>query len=114
MLRAGRPRFQTRAAPGTNPNARRQPLQHKRDTPRQRHQIACGRQSHTRIPAPHLVADSITSTYSWLYAEAFPLRNFGQEAHAMARPGLFSNGNPRPDYPEAYLEPALVEQLPSL
>jgi hypothetical protein len=32
----------------------------------------------------------------------------------MPQPGLYSNGNPRPDYPEAYLEPAVVEQLPTL
>jgi hypothetical protein len=31
----------------------------------------------------------------------------------MARPGLFPNGNPRPDI-EAHLEPAIVEQLPTL
>jgi hypothetical protein len=32
----------------------------------------------------------------------------------MARPGLFPNGNPRPDYPEAYLEPAVVEGMPAM
>jgi hypothetical protein len=31
----------------------------------------------------------------------------------MTRPALFANGNPRPDY-AAQLEPAVVEQLPSL
>jgi hypothetical protein len=32
----------------------------------------------------------------------------------MPRPGLFSNDNPRPDYPEAYLEPSVVEGMPLL
>jgi hypothetical protein len=32
----------------------------------------------------------------------------------VARPSLFSNGNPRPDYPDAYLEASVVEGMPAL
>jgi len=32
----------------------------------------------------------------------------------MPRPGLYSNGNPLPDDPQAYLEPSVVEQLLTL
>jgi hypothetical protein len=32
----------------------------------------------------------------------------------VARPGLYSNGNPCPDYPEAYLEPSVVEWMAAL